>query len=461
MSEDYHKHQIMLDEESKTTIEEAEETKERTLEDYLNDNILDEESKMGCCQRYFAPIASGSLRGSIMAIASICLGPASLSLPIAMTNMGLIPGTILFLTLSIIPYLSLLNFNEIGRKKKIMNYSNLIKACLGDTMVLVIDINNIIFCFGMLMSFQFTSNLFFMEVMHTFFETNLNNEELKLIQMSLCMILVQIPLSLMKNISKLQYASIVGSFALIYTVIVMLFESPFYYLEGKEEGRSIKYFEALNWNYLDSCSIFLYIFALHNGVFAVFSELKRPTLRRSTKVINRVMLLLFILFTISAYSGYFSLLKKTPSIFISRPPLKFFQGIDYFTIVSKILFFFSLQCFCAITYNIIRGSLKSVCFKGKDLTFRWELVTTISIFLASNALTYSVDNVVSIIGILGGLCAVLVCFVSPILCYVKGNDYPRYHWKNVLYVSILVIICIVGLMSTVKTIIDNVNRYIQ
>jgi hypothetical protein len=388
------------------------------MEDYLSDDFREEKKVVGFFDRYFAPLKSGSLRGSIISLASMCMGTASLSFPVALSNLGLIPGTFLYFLLTFISYWSLSNLLEAGRKKKIMNFAKLIKECLGDKMLLLLDINNLIFGFGVLMTYQFSASIFFMELMDSLEIAKVDDSTVKLIQMGLCMLLFQIPLSLLKNMSKLQYANLVGSFALIYTVFVIFIESFFYYQEAIEAGRSITFFK-LDWSFLDSFSIFLYGYASHNGIFTIYAELNQPTLRRSKKVLNRAIIFLFFLFSMIAFSGFFSLIEKTPSIFISRPALSFFNGKDYFIMVSKFLFILSLQCFCATNYNVLRTPIRSFFFKGENIPFKWDFFITIFVFILSNSLTYFIDNVIKIIGILGGLCAVIVCYLCPILCYVN------------------------------------------
>ena len=430
---------------------------ERESIDYLSDEFVDsEKGDRLWTSRYFAALSPGSLRGSIISIASMCFGPGSLSFPFALTNVGLIPGTLMFVVLSVVSIWSLNILLETARKKKIMNYSKLIKECLGDKMLLLSDINNMVFCFGVIMAYQFSLSQFFMEAMNTLFDIDVKDPNVKLIQMIICTCLLQIPLSLLKDISKLQYASIVGSFALFYTIFVVAIQCPLYYEEGVDEGRNINLVKNIDWSILDSYSIFLYGYANHNGILAIYTELKKPSLRRSKKVLNRALILQIILFVIVAYSGFFSLIEKTPSIFISRPTLKSLNGKDYYVLVSKILFFISLNCTCAINYNILRGSINSFLFKGDHPSFLMGLMITIVVYALSTLLTFFVDNVVKIVGILGGLCAVIVCYVSPILCYVQTNGYPKSNWRNVMSLTILVLICVFGLMSTTKTILDNI-----
>lgn len=99
----------------------------------------------------------------------------------------------------------------------------------------------------------------------------------------------------------------------------------------------------------------------------------------------------------------------------------------------------------------MRGSIKSFFFSGRDFSFPVDFTITILVYFVSNTLTFYIDNIVKIIGILGGLCAVITCYICPTMAWVIANDLPRYHWKNVSSVLVLVIICILGIMSTINT----------
>jgi hypothetical protein len=126
-------------------------------------------------------------------------------------------------------------------------------------------------------------------------------------------------------------------------------------------------------------------------------------------------------------------------------------------LISKILFFLSLNCTYCLTFYVLRSSIKSFFFKGNDIPFLKSLIITISLYVIADLMTFFVEDVVKIMGILGGLCAVIVCYVSPILCYVTSNGLPKAHYKNLFSFFILGVICVLGAMSTTKTVIDNIK----
>lgn len=424
--------------------------------DPFDDQSLDPRNNMDCFKRFFGPIKEGSLRGSIFSLASINFDTSCLSFPLALWNMGLMPGSLLLITISLLSYWSLLILLIAGRKTKIYNYRKLIQTVLGEKMALLSDINNIIFTIGSQTAYIVTISKFFHEVLFSIFGIQKTNM-LQIIQMTVCMIFFQIPLSLLKNISKLQYASIVGSLVLIFTMIVMFIQSFNYYQEGIIQGRSLQLMRDFNWNYFDSFSIFLFAFCPHNGMFLIYNEMSKPNLRRTKTVLNRAIFLQSSIFYTIAFSGFFSLLETFPSIFLSRPQLQSNPN-DYCIILAKILFILSLHCLCAINFNLLRGTISSLFYNGNDTTdFQNFYVTTI-IFVLSNIVAYFSNNVVEIIGIVSGISVTFISCVFPVMCYVKVNHFKRYHYKNVLSVTIMILVSCVGLISTFKSGYEQINN---
>lgn len=422
--------------------------KQQPILDYFDDEYEDnEEGKEICFKRYFGPIKAGSLRGAIISLASIVFGIGALPFPHAFSNMGLIPGCVLMLLFSFISYWTLCLLLQSGRKMREFNYSRLIKKCFGHNISRLIDINNILFCIGIIMSFEFTISTFFLDIFDNFYPlSKTNTSYLKVIQIATSVLFVLIPLSLLRNISKLQYVSIIGCITLLYTAVLIFIQAPLYYREGINKDRKLQLFKKPSLLYLDSFSVFLYGFAQHNGMFPIIAELKRPTKKRCFKVINRAFLLELVVLSIIGLSGYFSLLKETPSIFISRPDLPFtFMKMDYFMLASKILFFITLHVLCAIVNNILRTSLKAVFYNGKEIPKKNDVITVICLYLCTYLITYFIKDLLSILSILGGICAVVLSFVMPILCWIKTNSYEVTHWKNISALIVMCVTIVIGL----------------
>ena len=121
--------------------------------------------KRPCWRRYFGPIGSGSLRGSTIAMASITFGGGCLAFPNAVAQCGPIVAFIIFSIVAAASFYTLWILLEDGMKARIMDYNGLIEKTMGNKMVIFSDINNMILCLGVIMSYQLTVYNFAMELL--------------------------------------------------------------------------------------------------------------------------------------------------------------------------------------------------------------------------------------------------------------------------------------------------------
>lgn len=414
----------------------------------------DEEDALerACLTRWCGPIRSGSLRGSTLAMASITFGGGCLAFPYAIAQTGPIIGLILFAIVGACSYYTLKILLDDGVKARIMDYNDLLEYALGKKMVLFSDINNIIMIIGVIMSYQLTVYEFAAELIHTYFGVDMNNLN-QIIMRTLCCIVIQIPLSILKNISTLQYASIVGTLALIYSIIVVVAEMPAYLIQYVEEGHKINVFPPITIKWLDSFSTLMFGFASHNGIYQVFTELKRPSVIRYYKVLRRSFIIESVLYLAIAFGGFFSTFNKTPDVFLNRPDLDFFKGYDYFIQFAKVTLFICLHCTMAINYNIMRMSLKTTFFDNKDISFWKDFSIVVVTYIICNVLVFFIDDVTQILGVIGGICTIVICFINPILIHIKLSGKPHTDKENVLAYGIMIFVTVFGTLATIKSLV--------
>jgi amino acid permease len=421
-----------------------------------NELIDDIIPKTPCWKRYFGPIRGGSLRGSTFTLASITFGPGCFVFPYAVAQTGPIVALIIFILVALANYYTLYILLEIGFKSQIMDYNALLVKALGRKLEIFYHINNYIGTIGVIVTFQYTVYGFAQDLCYVFFgleKTKTNYFYILLV----CMFCIQIPLNLLQKISALQYASIVGTIAILYSIIVIIFEMPFYLIDFLQRGDSFTLFVPINWNYLDSFSIFMFVFGTHNAIFQVFNELRQPTLERCQKILNRSFLFEFVLYILTAFAGYFSTFDKTPDIFLERPDLENFKP-DYFVKFSKLTLFICFHCSMALTNNIMRQSTKFLWFQEREYPFWLDAIIVVLLYSICNALVFFVDNIIEVFGIVGGICACVVCVVNPLLVHINMNSLPKTHYKNLLRYLMLILISIIGVMASVKSILDFINK---
>jgi amino acid permease len=414
----------------------------------IDDEDTDEEER-GCFSRWFGPVKGGSLRGSTIAMASITFGAGCLAFPAAVKNTGPIVALLIFILCAAFSYYTLYLLLENGSKAKIMDYNLLLEHATSKRVVLISDINNIILCVGVIVSYQFTVYPFMQNLLFLYFGVEENTTN-KIIVMTVYFLCIQIPLSLLKNISTLQYASIVGTIALVYSIIVIVVEMFFYIDQNIQDEKAINIWKPISFEYLETFSTFMFGFSSHNGIFQVFTELKRPSVKRYYKVLGRSFTIEVILYLAIAFCGYFSTLENTPPVFLDRDDLKGFN--DYFIRFAKLTLFICLHCSMAINYNIMRMSVKTTFFNSENIPFIKDLIITIFTYIATNLLVLQITKISQILGIIGGVCTMVICFVNPILIHISLNKKKLFDKSNIISLIILLIVSVFGTASTIWSI---------
>jgi len=416
------------------------------------------------CKRWFGPIGGGSLRGSTIAMASITFGGGCLAFPYAVAQTGPVIAGMIFTLVAIFSYYTLYLLLDSGLKAQEMDYNKLIERTMGKRMVLFSDINNLFLCIGVIMSYQLTVYNFALDLGGIYFNIERSSTN-KLILMSICFVFIQMPLSMLKNISKLQYASIVGTFALVYSIFVIVIEAfwyaPVYYpnhVKGMPENSSL--FRPIHWGYLDTFSTFLFGFASHNGIFQVFDELKRPTSQRYKKVLARSFYIELALYISIAFGGFYSTFYETQDVFLKREDL-LFNGHDYFIHIAKVTLFICLHCVMAINYNIMRMSYKSMFFENQEIPLLKDFIITLCTYIISNAAVFFIEDITQILGVIGGFCTVVICFINPIMIHIKLSGKPMNASSNVIGLCIMIFVTIFGSTATIKSLIDTAIRLLK
>jgi amino acid permease len=408
-------------------------------------------NNMSCLRRYCGPIGSGSLRGSTFAMASITFGAGCLAFPYAVSKCGPLIALIIFAICAACAYYTLYLLLINGVKAKIMDYNQLLEYATGKKTVFFSDINNIILCVGVIMSYQFTVYGFALELGGKYLQIDPLSSFNKLIIMASCFVLIQMPLSLLKNIATLQYASLIGTFALVYSIIVIVVEMFFYLPVYFDNGGSFIWYKPLNLGYLDTFSTFMFGFASHNGIFQVFTELGRPSVRRYHKVLNRSFLVELVLYIAISFCGYFSTFDDTPDIFLKRDDIPGFN--DYFIQIAKVTLFICLHCIMAINYNIMRMSLRTMFFDGEQIPWLKDFFITLFTYIFTNTLVFFISDITQILGIIGGFCTIILCFVNPILIHIKLNDKPINSYENIFNIALMVFVTLFGSLATLKSLV--------
>ena len=449
-----------------------------------NEKIIPFESKNAkLLERMLHPIQYGSLRGSIFGLSSMCLEAGALVLAVRCQQFGLINFLLALILGGLCAYWTLVMMIKAGRTVKQRDYSKTVKVILGNKAGIYVDLNIAIYLLGAVISFQVIIYQIIGSVVYDIMKikqkTDISYEDfedfknsywrkkmyIKFPVMAGVAILV-FPLCLLKDVSKMRIPSLIGVCALIYSIIVVVIES-FFFFEIKNKNNISK----MNWfdirksfslkegiPFFGGIATVFYIYSCHAGAFPVYKTLRNNTTRRIKKVFRRSILLDIIVYTCVAAASFITIEpEKSPELILYRENLKEFDP-DYFIMLAKFGIIFNLFFSTPANYSGLRISLFELIWGNSNITNTKNFFVTLMVFLIVVSVGALYDEILQYIELLGGFCSVIYCFFIPGLIYIKSNQYGKCSFKNIYTFFILLILLIIGYSSGILTILFNMVK---
>ena len=447
-----------------------------------NEKIIPFESKNAkLLERMLHPIQYGSLRGSIFGLSSMCLEAGALVLAIRCKQFGLINFLLALVLGGLCAYWTLVMMIKAGRSVKQRDYSKTVKAILGNRAGIYVDLNIAIYLLGAVISFQVIIyqiigavtydilKIFEKTKSYKNFEEFKNNYwrvkmYIKFPVMAGVAILV-FPLCLLKDVSKMRIPSLIGVCALIYSIIVVVIESVFFFKNNyKDRINEMNWFDITqSFSLKDGIPFFggiatvFYIYSCHAGAFPVYKTLRNNTTRRIKKVFRRSILLDIIVYTSIAAASFITEPFNSPELILYRENLTNFDP-DYFIMLAKVGIIFNLFFSTPANYSGLRISLFELIWGNSNITNTKNFVVTLVVFSIVVTVGALYDEILQYIELLGGFCSVIYCFFIPGLIYIKSNQYGKCSFKNIYTFFILLILLIIGYSSGILTILFHMVK---
>jgi amino acid permease len=127
----------------------------------------------------------------------------------------------------------------------------------------------------------------------------------------------------------------------------------------------------LDWRVVDSMTFIIFAFDANSVIPVIYSELSRPSQPRMFKVIDRSLLVCFLIYAVLGVCGYFSYIDSMPQLVTDRNPLV--SGtVDWPMLLVRAVMTFSMLIVLAIDFNTLRLAVSQVV-RGHDyiMTEAW------------------------------------------------------------------------------------------
>jgi amino acid permease len=272
------------------------------------------------------------------------------------------------------------------------------------------------------------------------------------------------PLCLLKDVSKMRYASLFGVLALIYSIVVIVVESVFFLIyKNKDIISKMNWFNISSaFSYKEGYPFFgglatvFYIYSCHAGAFPVYKTLRKHTARRIRKVYRRSILLDIIIYFSVAAASFITAPENPPELILYRENLEEFNP-DYFVIVAKVGIILNLFFSTPANYAGLRISLFELIWGNSKITNCKNIFVTLITLSIVTLIGALYDKILDYIELLGGFCSVIYCFLIPGLIYVKSDPNPA-SFRHIFIIFMVSSLTVIGYTSGIMTILFNMVK---
>ena len=460
----------------------AEQTKENTeevkiyntkTEERLPNEIVETE------QNERKEVDNTDKKSDSLMLTNMCLGTSIFTFAKWTQSFGLVWILVFCVLIAIVNYWSLMNCSIASSRVKEDDYSEITERILGKKAKLVLNIFIIVYSYACLITFfvliyalfgRFIQSVGYQndyETYDDFYDAKWGKPYIKYpFTFGIAIFLSFV--SLIKDINKLSFSSYIGVTAVIYSLLVVMIECNKYYNHYKdnvydENDKSTK----VNWidlgkaftkelDFFKGFACIVGAYCCHTGVFPVFTGFKYQDngVKKMKFSVFFSMVLTTVLHFISMICSYLTDPITPKDVIIYRN--KIGNGKDIAMTISKLFITLSLAFTLPPYFFGLRLSVANLFTDGKISKLFNYIFTFVSLILCS-FISAIYDKILNYLSYIGGFISVYVCYLFPALLAIKSSGKPLSYYKNILHLILAILLCIIGVIAGIRTIIDDAS----
>ena len=429
--------------------------------------------KKNFIKKILSNFSSGSLTSCIFNLCILSLGTGSLALPQKIGYMSLLFSPIIIILSGLVNYWSLNILAKASKKYNINSYEGIASKLFGNGLSIFLGIIMCINQTGMIILYQVILYKLLGGVINDFFNLGYSGVEdfalnsfwnkfnIRLFVCYLITFIILTPLCLLKNISKMRYASMFGIFSLFFLIFIILIECPFYIKYNffdKNKKTELNYIDIISgfkgdMKILQAISTLFYAFSCHVGVFPVLNSLNNPNDSRINLLFKKSISLDIICYLIIGISGYLTQPENTPDLIIERK--KIFSN-DFLMNIGQLCFIFTLIAKICANYNALRICVINLFNTNKirniQISNKNNFILTLSCLIITTLIAIIFQSISSYISLIGGFCSVIISVLIPGFIYIKGLNELKINKKNIFAGIVVSILTLMGFTNGILTI---------
>ena len=412
-----------------------------------------------------------------------CLGTTIFTFALKAKTFGLVWFLLAVVLVGIINYWTIMAGAKASSKYNEDDYSELTEKILGKKARFILNCILVLYSYACMMCFlallfplfgRFIQNLAYNKRYETY-DDFLDDKWGKLYIKVPFYIGASLAISLMcliDDINKLSFSSYIGVGAMIYTLLVITVQCHSYYQYYKKHFY-LKNVESThpNWtnlgdafkkdlDFFKGMANLFCAYACHPNIFPVYAGFKedkgdrKEGLRKMSLGTIFATVLTTVLHILSVVCSFLTDPLTPEDLIIYRKSKD--GGKDIFMAIAKLAVFVSLIFTLPSYYFTLRLCVSNSFMHGKITTKFNTIFTFCSVFgCAVIAIIY--DKILNYLSYIGGFISVFICYLIPVLLYIKSHGKPMIYWKNLIQLIFALILCVIGVTAGILTIIDDVT----
>ena len=412
-----------------------------------------------------------------------CLGTTIFTFALKAKTFGLVWFLLAVVLVGIINYWTIMAGAKASSKYNEDDYSELTEKILGKKARFILNCILVLYSYACMMCFlallfplfgRFIQNIAYNKRYETY-DDFLDDKWGKLYIKVPFYIGASLAISLMcliDDINKLSFSSYIGVGAMIYTLLVITVQCHSYYQYYKKHFY-LKNVESThpNWtnlgdafkkdlDFFKGMANLFCAYACHPNIFPVYAGFKedkgdrKEGLRKMSLGTIFATVLTTVLHILSIVCSFLTDPLTPEDLIIYRKSKD--GGKDIFMAIAKLAVFVSLIFTLPSYYFTLRLCVSNSFMHGKITTKFNTIFTFCSVFgCADIAIIY--DKILNYLSYIGGFISVFICYLFPVLLYIKSHGKPMTYWKNLIQLILALILCVIGVTAGILTIIDDVT----
>ncbi|EJU04391.1 AAAP amino acid permease [Dacryopinax primogenitus] len=365
---------------------------------------------------------SGGLLDSIFNMANSILGAGIIGLPYAISEAGLVTGTILLIILGIVTdwtiRLIVRNAKLSGRN----SYIDIMDHCFGKSGRAAVSFFQFSFAFGGMCAFGIIIGDTIPHVIASLFPSLRTIPVLYLLTkrrfvIALCTICISYPLSLYRDIAKLARASALALAGMLLILISVVVES----IKVEEDSKlaDLRGSDAARWTIIqpriaEAIGVISFAFVCHHNSLLIYGSLSTPTMDRFDRVTHVATGVSIVACLVMGLSGFLTFTDRTQGNILNN-----FSQSDLLINIARLCFGMNMFTTLPLELFVCREVIEDYYFPHEPFSWQRHALFTTSILMASMFLALITCDLGVTLEITGGVSATALAFIFPAACYYK------------------------------------------